>query len=106
MDRALPLVGLHHDLDPRPDRRAICLHALKPELEPVVSVAGVCKYLVMVAVGLDRAAHHRVDVLGAAVVDVGKGDAMALLQLTEPARGRHVLKAPARSEEHTSELQS
>ena len=81
----LPLFGLHDDLDPRADGGAVGFHALELEFQPVVPVARIGEKLVVVVVAFDRAANDGIDVLVAVIVDVSKGDPMALLQLAEAA---------------------
>src|ERR1019366_5520836 len=81
VDLALPVPRLHDDLDPCSEARPVRLDPLELQLEPVVAVARVGEELVVEVVPVGGAAHHRVYVLGAVVVEVGKAYPVALLEL-------------------------
>ena len=70
-------------LDFTPSNRSV-IHA--------VSVARVFEEYILVEVARIGAAKHRVDVLIAVVVDIGEGDAVALLDMAEAAGRARVLK--------------
>jgi len=74
---------------------AVGFHALELKLDPAIAVAGVGEKLVAVGVARDGAAHVRVDVLIAVVVDIAEGDGVPLLELAEAAGGGDVLEAAA-----------
>ena len=76
--------------DPGADRRAVGLHADQLERDPVVAVAGVLEQPQRVRVAGRGAADLEDDFLVAVVVEIGKRDAVALVQLAGAGRRGHV----------------
>src|SRR5438552_2185454 len=76
----------HRDLGA--NRRAIALHADQPHVDPVVALTGILEQPQRVAIRGHRSANLRDDVLVAVAVEIGEGDAVALVQLAGPRRLR------------------
>src|SRR5688572_3556645 len=92
---APPALAFHGDADTRADRGAVRLDADELDRDPVIAVAGVFEQAQRVRVARRGAADLEHDLLVAILIEVGKRDAVPLVQLAGPRRRRHVDKRPA-----------
>src|SRR5713226_4906820 len=82
--------GLH--VDPRANRGTIGLGPFEFQSDPMISIARILIEHAISLVAREGTAHFFKYVLVAIIVDVPKGDAVALLQVAESAGGGDLLK--------------
>ena len=79
---------------------SVGLDAFEAKSEPVMVVAGIFKQDILVEVAVIGSAEDDVDVLVAVVVEVGKGDPVAFLDVAEAAGEGRIQKVLAASVAH------
>ena len=90
MNVSRPLGSVECEVNANSEAGSVGFDAVEADSDPVVVVAGVLEECVLVPVAGKEPAQLVIEVLVTVVVDVDEGDAVTLLEMSEPARGSDV----------------